>query len=308
MTLKVYYHDQYNFRLGLLARLHPFDGLKFEKAIVDLQATAEAIELTQPDAALLDEDINAFVDSLQKLLLNKKGYILRALELPKIPLLPFSWLDNHILAPMRWASAGTVAAATSALKGDNCWNLSGGYHHASRAKSEGFCIYNDIGITLDSLRRDGSLSSDDPVLIIDTDAHHGNGNAYTFLEDKAVTLFDIYNNDIYPNTPFTKERVDINVPLECGTKGNVYLHKLTQALAQLQAPFKLAFVVAGTDVLDSDPLGGLSLSVEECAQRDSLVAKALLDTATPFVFLGGGGYSKESYKAIAEGVRAVSKL
>ena len=80
---------------------------------------------------------------------------------------------------MRWGVAGTLEASKAALAGKNCWNLAGGYHHASQRSAEGFCLYNDIGIAHQELLKTGLLKSDDNILIIDVDAHNGNGNALT---------------------------------------------------------------------------------------------------------------------------------
>ena len=307
MKLSVFYNPVYNIDLGLLNRLHPFDGLKFKK-VYDQIHLFEQVELIDPKTPVTDDDINKFVDSLQKLLLKKKRYIFRALEVPYIPLVPFSWIDKKVLLPMRYGVAGTIQAARYAMEGHHCWNLSGGYHHASKAKSEGFCIYNDIGMAIESLRENSILTKDDKILIIDIDAHHGNGNAYVFENDTSVTLFDIYNDDIYPNSPYTKERVDINVPLRHGTSGVEYLNSLKSGLDQINGNYKLAFVVAGTDVIKEDPLGGLNLSIEDCANRDALVAKKLSDLKVPFVFTGGGGYSLKSAQAIIESIRKITAL
>jgi histone deacetylase 11 len=108
------------------------------------------------------------------------------------------------------------------------------------------------------------------------------------MENRNVVLFDIYNDDVYPKSDYTKDRVDISVPLRSGTSGGVYLEKLATALGRVDGSFKLAFVVAGTDVLASDPLGGLNLTVEECAQRDRLVEDRLRAVSVPCVFVAGG--------------------
>ncbi len=202
--------------------------------------------------------------------------------------------------------SGTIDGAKSALMGTNCWNLSGGYHHASRATSEGFCIYNDVGMAVDRLRKESMLKTEDKILIIDLDVHHGNGNAYVFMEDSAVTILDIYNDGIYPMDVVSKERVDISVPLLAGTDNTTYLNALESALNEVTDSFKLAFVIAGTDVLSCDPLGGFNLSVNDCASRDALVASRLKEMNIPFVFVGGGGYSKSSAQAIIEGIKKVS--
>ena len=307
MKLNVFYNKRYNIDLGLLNRLHPFDGMKFQKVEAKINQL-ENISVCESQNAVTDEQINEYVDDLQKLLLKKKGYIFKALEVPKIPFVSFSWLDRKILFSMRCAVGGTLAAAKSALNGISSWNLAGGFHHASKSASEGFCIYNDIGITVQQLRKDGTLIEGNKILIIDTDAHHGNGNAYSFMDDSSVTLLDIYNGQIYPNNPYIKERVNINVPLANGTSGKEYLPKLEQALSELTNEYRLAFVVAGTDVLATDPLGGLQLTIDECATRDVMVAKRLNELKIPFVFLGGGGYSKESAQAMASGIKRVSEL
>lgn len=297
----IYYNKKYNIDLGLLNKLHPFDGLKFKKVVQSIKDLKD-IQILSPENEISRNIIDEFADELLRKCILKKGYILQALEVPNIPLLPFSLIDNRILKPMRWGVAGTWEASKQALSGKNCWNLAGGYHHANQANAEGFCIYNDVGIAVQQLQKQQLLSPEDSILIIDIDAHHGNGNAYTFLEDRNVTLLDIYNSDIYPTKNFSKKRVDINIPLSIGTAGPEYLQRLQEGLQKLNAGYKLAFVVAGTDVVASDPLGALKLSVEECVQRDALVMERLSQLSIPAVFLGGGGYSKDSAVAISKSI------
>ena len=217
--MKVVYSPKYNIDLGVLNRLHPFDGTKFEKVERGIRGTA-GVELVAPERPVDDEVIEAFVDPLMKRLIKGKRYILGALELPYLPVLPFSLIDRYVLAAMRWAVAGTVLASRLALQERAvCWNVGGGYHHASRHAAEGFCIYNDIGIAYDGLIRSGGLRPEDRILIVDVDAHHGNGNARVFAETPNVVLADVYNQDIYPASPVTRQRVDLPVPLPSGTTG-----------------------------------------------------------------------------------------
>lgn len=303
--MKVFYHDKYNIDLGPLNYLHPFDGKKFlkvHKAIRNLPH----LTIAAPSAPIDDEAITAFVDGLMRRFLNgNKRVILDALEVPYIPFLPFSVIDSKVLLPMRWGVAGTLAASIAAVDDQICWNLSGGYHHASQHSAQGFCIYNDIGIAYDQLIALGKLRSGDRVLIIDIDAHHGNGNARTFQENEQVVLLDIYNEDIYPTTGTTRNRVDVSVPLPSGTTGAVYLEKLEAALNSLEGSFRLAFIVAGTDVLSSDPLGRLGLSIEDCVTRDRIVLERLRTLSVPAVVTGGGGYSKDSSTAIIASINSL---
>ncbi len=302
--MKIFYHPNYNIDFGWLNRIHPFDGMKYAKvyaAIKDLPG----IQIEDVPQPISLEEAQEFANDLLKRFYVNKRYILNALSLPYIPLLPFSYIDRKILLPMRWAVAGTIMAAKHALAGGNAWNLSGGYHHATRAACEGFCIYNDIGIAVRQLRQQALLAPEDRILIIDVDAHHGNGNAALFKDDRKVTLLDIYNRDIYPQgipADISKERVNIALPVPIGTSGAQYLQRLEQGLALIQPGYAICFVVAGTDVLQSDPLGGLCLSIAECVQRDSMVLARLRALAIPAVVLAGGGYSAQSATQIAASI------
>ena len=141
-------------------------------------------------------------------------------------------------------------------------------------------------------------------MIVDVDAHHGNGNAHVFLKDTSVEILDIYNGDIYPNSPSTKRRVGVGIPLASGTRGDEYLALLRDGLARLNGGARLAFVIAGTDVLASDPLGSLGLGVQDCAERGRLVFARLKELDVPAVFLAGGGYGKDSAQAMTSGITA----
>lgn len=299
--MNIYYHPRYNINLGILNILHLFDGRKFEKVFNGISNLSD-IKISTVSEPISQETINEFVGDLMQRLLPSKRYILLALEVPYIPLLPFSVINKRILEPMKWAVSGTLEAASCALAGKNAWNLAGGYHHASKSSAEGFCIYNDVGITIENLIKRGSLSDRDRILIIDIDAHHGNGNAYVFMENKNVTILDIYNNEIYPKGDYTKERLDINIPLKSRTNGEEYIRKLQYGLDEIQGGYTIAFVIAGTDVLLNDPLGGLGLTVSDCVIRDQLVLEKMQSLSIPTVFLGGGGYGKDSAPTIIKSV------
>lgn len=210
---------------------------------------------------------------------------------------------------MRLAVSGTLLGAEKALEsGETMWNLSGGFHHASNLNMEGFCIYNDIGITYQQLRKNGYLSETDKVLIIDVDAQHGNGNAYSFKDNENVHLLDVYNEDIYPTSSFTRNRVNFPVPLKSDVEGEEYLTKLNQALELVIDEYALAFVIAGTDVLAVDKLGGFKLTIEDVVEREKSVLSRIKSLSIPTVVTGGGGYSKQSASAIAAAIRACTAL
>jgi histone deacetylase 11 len=302
--MNIFYHAEYNIDLGLFNRLHPFDGLKFSK-VFDAIRKNPGICIRQPAEPISRAAIDAFAGELLRPLLHRKRYILSALELPFPAVIPFSIIDKKILLPMRWAVQGSVDAMRGALGGSTGWNLSGGYHHASADSAEGFCVYNDIGIAYNELLNISLIDKDDRLLIVDVDAHHGNGNAQTFMENPNVTIADIFNDDIYPRSPLTKKRVDIAVPLHTSADGKEYLRALGAALNEIQGGFRMAFVIAGTDVLATDPLGGFRLSTEDVVHRDRMIFEKLQELSIPAVFLGGGGYSEDSVHAITQSLSSL---
>ncbi|WDE06739.1 histone deacetylase [Thalassomonas viridans] len=305
--LNVFYHDKFNMDLGLLNYLHPFDGMKFKK-IYQKVANNPNVTIHSSDQPISQAVIDEFVDALIFRLLRHKVHIFRALELPNIPLISFNYLDKKILSAMRWGVAGTLAATKLALTGKYCWNLAGGYHHASPHAIEGFCIYNDIGICYQELLKTGALTPDDKILIIDTDAHHGNGNAATFMDKGNITILDVYNSDVYPKTYFTRNRIDVAVPMSVGVKGQEYLSRYQEALSDLSNDYKVAFVIAGTDVLATDPLGQMRLTPADVIEREKITLNQLKQLAIPAVFLGGGGYSKESAQVVPDAINELSLL
>lgn len=306
--MNVLYSDQYNINLGLLNYLHPFDGVKFQRIHKALKDN-EKVDFLSPDAPVDMEIVDGFLSSIMRKKVRDSVFVFRALEVPKLPFVSFNFLDRKILTPMRWGVAGTMLGAEKALSsGDIYWNLSGGYHHAMQQNMEGFCIYNDIGICHQQLVKRGLLSPEDKILIIDTDAHHGNGNAYTFMDNGRVTLLDVYNAGIYPTSGYTRDRVDIPVPLPPGTEGETYLQRYSEALEKLAGDYRLAFVVAGTDVLTSDKLGGLCLTTEDVVERERMTVRALEKRSIPSVILGGGGYSRDSAASVIAAISACSEL
>lgn len=303
--MNVIYSENYNFDIGLLSYFHPFYGMKFKSIFNDLKNNSK-IRFHMPDSAIDEQIIDDYLSGIMKYRVKNKKGILRALEFPRLPFLSYAYLDKHVLTPMRFGIAGTLLGAQKAIQENTIfWNLAGGYHHASHQNMEGFCIYNDITICYQELRRRNILSADDRILIIDTDAHHGNGNAVDFMDNRQVTILDIYNQDIYPQSQYTRERVDIPVPLPEKTTGIHYLNQYRDALNKINGSYKIAFVITGTDPLEADKLGGLSLTIGDIAQRDKTTWQFLSEKQIPAVFLGGGGYSKLSATCVTRAINGI---
>ena len=74
-------------------------------------------------------------------------------------------------------------------------NVGGGFHHCSAEKGGGFCAYADISLCIHFALVRLNISR---VMIIDLDAHQGNGHETDFAYDSRVYILDMYNPGIYP--------------------------------------------------------------------------------------------------------------
>ena len=186
-------------------------------------------------------------------------------------------------------NAGTIQCAEYALEHGVAMNIAGGTHHAYADRAEGFCLLNDIAIASQYLL-DNELASQ--ILVVDLDVHQGNGTALIFKNEPRVFTFSMHGEHNYP---LQKEQSDLDVPLKDGTGDNEYLqlldHNLERLMEQISPDF--IFFQSGVDVLKTDKLGRLGLSLEGCKQRDARVLSVAQHDNIPLVASMGGGYSKD---------------
>lgn len=184
---------------------------------------------------------------------------------------------------------GTLMAARYALEFGVSMNIAGGTHHAFRDRGEGFCLLNDIAIAANYLLHAGHIQR---ALVIDLDVHQGNGTAAIFRDDPRVFTFSIHGEKNYP---FHKERSDRDIELADGTGDHVYLKVLREHLEELVPVVRpdILFYQSGVDVISTDQLGKLALTLEGCRQRDKLVLETAYRQAIPVCASMGGGYSQK---------------
>ncbi|WP_234555070.1 histone deacetylase family protein [Thermus caliditerrae] len=199
--------------------------------------------------------------------------------------LPFS---PSLLRRALFAAGGTLAAALDALEVGLGFNLSGGTHHAFPNRAEGYSLFNDVAVAVAWLRREGFRGR---VLVLDLDAHQGNGTAVFFQNDPSVYTLSLHGERNYP---LKKERSDLDVGLPDGTGDEAYLLALEGALEQAW-DFRPEFVFynAGVDVLQGDRFGRLALSLEGVRRRDERVFRFVKALGVPLVVVMGGGYNRD---------------
>lgn len=186
-------------------------------------------------------------------------------------------------------TGGTVQAVDFALKYGVSANIAGGTHHAYKDRGEGFCLLNDIAVGSHYALQKAEIKQ---VLVIDLDVHQGNGTAKIFENDNRVFTFSMHGAKNYPNH---KEKSDLDIGLPDKTGDAEYLEILKNHLSGLIDRVKpnLIFFLSGVDVLETDKLGRLSLTIEGCKMRDTLVFNEIRQRNLPVVFNMGGGYSEK---------------
>ncbi len=190
---------------------------------------------------------------------------------------------------------GTIDACNFALESGVSLNIAGGTHHAFADRGEGYCLLNDMCVAANYLI---SRKIAKKILIIDLDVHQGNGTAKIMENETRVFTFSMHGDNNYP---FRKEKSDLDIGLPNDCTGDLYLSILNDTLPTLIKQLKpdFAFYLAGVDILETDKLGKLKVSLKDCKQRDHIVFTQLKKYKIPVVVALGGGYSPE-IKTIVE--------
>lgn len=183
---------------------------------------------------------------------------------------------------------GTIGAARLALHDGVAVNLAGGTHHAFADHGEGYCIFNDMVVTLRRIRMEDVARR---FLVIDLDVHQGNGTASLCQTDPDVFTFSMHGESNYPAR---KERSSWDIALADGMTDEQYLDILSATLPHLVERFRpeLIFYQAGVDVLAGDRFGKLALTMNGVGERDRLVCDFAREAGLPLVITLGGGYAR----------------
>lgn len=203
-------------------------------------------------------------------------------------------LSEQLVERERIIADGTMKACEFSLEQGIAMNIAGGTHHAFSNRGEAFCMLNDQAIGARYLQ---SKKLAGQILIIDLDVHQGNGTAEIFKDDLSVFTFSMHGANNYP---FKKESSDLDIALKKGTTDREYLSILKDALSDLFKEIRPEFVfyLCGVDILETDKLGTLSLSLEGCKKRDQLVLESCLQLQIPVQCSMGGGYSTDIKKIV----------
>ena len=180
----------------------------------------------------------------------------------------------------RRSVGGTLAAARRALRFGVGMNLGGGTHHAGRDFARGYCLFNDVAVTVARLRAEGLVRR---VLVVDCDVHQGDGTAQILGPDPDAFTLSLHGARNYP---FERIPSDLDVDLPSGTGDDEYFAALSDAL-DAAPDADIAFFLAGADPWEGDRLGRLALTKAGLRARDELVLARLSGIPTTVVLAGG---------------------
>lgn len=214
--------------------------------------------------------------------------------------------DTPVFPGVYEAAANVVGAALDGLarimRGEALRSLQpiGGLHHAGRDHSAGFCVFNDLGVVIETLRSQFDVRR---IAYVDIDVHHGDGVFYPYEADPDLIFADIHQDgrSLYPGTGHAHETgrggaagTKLNIPLEAGAGDREFMQAWPRIEAHL-ARFEPQFVVfqCGADGLAGDPLAHLQYSpaVHGHAAR-GLVRIADRFAGGRLMAFGGGGYHR----------------
>jgi acetoin utilization deacetylase AcuC-like enzyme len=164
-------------------------------------------------------------------------------------------------------------------------------HHAVAGHAMGFCLLNNVAVTAAALRDHAER-----VLVVDWDAHHGNGTQDIFWTDPDVLYVSMHEWPLYPGTGRLDDvgggagsGATVNFPLPAGATGDVYLTAVDEVLAPIVERFQPSWLLisAGFDAHRADPLTGLGLTAGDYADLTARLL-ALAPPGRTIAFLEGG--------------------
>jgi acetoin utilization deacetylase AcuC-like enzyme len=208
-----------------------------------------------------------------------------------------------------FAAGGVIACARAVTRGDakNAFAIvRPPGHHAEPHRAMGFCIFNNIAIAAQDVLANGM----DRVMVIDYDAHHGNGTQAAFMNDERAGFVSTHQWGIYPGTgwfddaPKAKKRI-ANIPLQAHAGDETFSRISDEIFKPMVEAFRpqMLLISAGFDAHWNDPITSLGLSTQGYFN----ISKKLVDIAEEYcdgkiVFVLEGGYDPHN---VAHGVDAV---
>jgi acetoin utilization deacetylase AcuC-like enzyme len=187
-----------------------------------------------------------------------------------------TWMNPYSLKAALRAAGSVPFAVDLVVKGDAqvafC-NVRPPGHHAERDKAMGFCFFNNVAIGVRHAMLQHGFRR---IAVIDFDVHHGNGTQNIFQNDTGVLYCSSFEHPFYPGyEPEMDNEHILSVPLEAGTKGELFRDKIQSVWFDRIAAFQPEFIFfsAGFDAHAEDPLADLGLTETDYVWLTTQIAK-----------------------------------
>jgi acetoin utilization deacetylase AcuC-like enzyme len=141
-------------------------------------------------------------------------------------------------------------------------------HHAEPDKAMGFCLFNNIALGAEYLRKRYSVRK---IMIVDIDLHHGNGTQKAFYQTDEVLFVSMHHFPSYPGTgnfgevgSGRGEGYTVNIHLSKGLGDEDFgrvLYFLVNPLVHAFQP-EIILVSCGFDLYLHDRLGAMRVTPE----------------------------------------------
>lgn len=211
---------------------------------------------------------------------------------------PDTVIMSESLRAARLASGAAVQAVDMVLSGQAqnafCAVRPPG-HHAERARTMGFCFYNNIAVAAKHALIFHNLER---VAIIDFDVHQGNGTVDIFQGNEQVLFCSSFQHPFYPHSHYHDQPENIiNTPLAANTSAKDYRLKVEHDWLHRLQDFKpqLILVSAGFDAHKMDPLADQELEQSDYRWLTNMIVDVAKEHAFGrVVSILEGGYNLEA--------------
>jgi len=275
---------------------YPMRGDRYEKALEEFKRMDLLENLSFKKPVLVSENIIRFFQTSEYIKKVKKvsetGEGFCGEEVPAI-----KGIYDIILLSV----SASITAANYLLEKNQCniaINICGGWHHAFENKGRGFCIFNDIAITANYLLEEKRVRK---IMVIDYDAHHGDGTQRAFYNNSSVYTVSLHQNPdtLYPFMTGYENEIGVeegkgfnrNFPLSqfCDDEEFIFTVKQLSVLIRDFEP-EVLILQMGVDGSKECTISNMRLTKDSYG----FVSNLLMDLQNKYGFktlvLGGGGF------------------
>ncbi len=279
-----------NLSLLHLGDSHPMRGDRYKRAVRRFRELGLEFELEDFPMAS-EEDL---------LLFHTREYVEKVKEISKR-----GWPDispdtpgfKGVFEAASWSVGATLKALELAEQEGVGVNLAGGWHHAFPETGRGFCIFSDTGVAIARLKKKGAR-----VMIVDYDAHHGDGIQRVYGSDPGVLTVSFHQDPstLYPYLTGHLEEThetNLNLPLPPLSGAEEVLYAFSRIVPPLIEKHRPDFLIVemGVDGHCSCYVANLSISKRGYLKLGEALGEIRYKYELPMVLVGGGGFVYPHY-------------